>query len=123
MPYYNTNKLNNEFIKNENINSKIKISAKTVLSNHSKNKNKTLNEENNNNIKEKPKISKISKKTFDNHNSKNYTYSKYDYNNLDLKKNKPDCCTKTAIISILIFIIILQIVALPLIINLYDFSV
>ena len=119
LPYVNSNKTNNLFIKHESSNPKI-TSSKTVPPNHSKLKNKILERLKSNDIKEKPKISK---KTITSHDSnKNYRYNKFSYDNLNLKKNKPDSCSKTPIIVILISIIVLQLAAIPLIINFYDFS-
>ena len=115
-PYPKSDKYNNILLKNDIKNANNKISSKTVLGSHSKLKSKILES----NMKEKPKnIIKNSSQHF----IKNYSYNKYNYNNLNLKKHKPDSCTKTAIIGILISIIVLQIAAIPLIINFYDFSV
>ena len=114
--YPKSDKYNN-ILKNDNKNTNIKISSKTVLGNHSKLKNKILE----NNMKEKHK--NIIIKNSNQNLNKNYSYNKYNYNNLNLKKTKPDSCTKSTIIGILISIIVLQIAAIPLIINFYDFSV
>lgn len=56
-------------------------------------------------------------------NSKNYSYNKYNINNLNFNRNKTDCCKKEAILVILISIIVLQIAIIPIIINFYDFSI
>ena len=117
IPYPKSDKYNNILLKNDNKNINNKISSKTVLGSQSKLKNKILE----NNIKEKPK--NIIIKNSNQNLNKNYSYNKYNYNNLNLKKTKPDSCTKTTIIGILISIIVLQIAAIPLIINFYDFSV
>ena len=117
VPLSKSDKLNNMVLKNDYKNSKLKISSKTLIGSHSKLKNKIFEGDKFNNIKKTTKIIK-------NQNlKKTYNYNKYNYNNLNLKKNKPDSCSKTFIISILISVIVLQIVAIPLIINIYDFSV
>jgi hypothetical protein len=56
-------------------------------------------------------------------NSKNYSYNKYNINNLNFNRNKTDCCKKEAILVILISIIVLQIAIIPIIIKFYDFSI
>ena len=55
--------------------------------------------------------------------NKNYSYNKYNINNLNFNRNKTDCCKKEAILVILISIIVLQIAIIPIIINFYDFSI
>ena len=117
IPYPKSDKYNNILLKNDNKNANNKMSSKTVLGSHSKLKNKILES----NIKEKPK--NINIKNSNLHLNKDYSYIKYNYNNLNLKQNKPDSCSKSIIIGVLISIIILQIAAIPLIINFYDFSV
>lgn len=108
-------------LKNDFKNLKIKNSAKTVFRNHSDIKNTILEGEKNSEIKEKPKIN-IRNPSSNKNLNKNYSYNKYNYDNLNLKKYKPDSCSKKVIIGILISVIVLQIATIPLVINFYDFS-
>ena len=118
IPYVKSNKSNNILLKSES-KPKIKISPRTLLSNNSKIKLKK-DAENSNDMKEKPKRSL--KNNYSHSMNKNYSYNKFNYNNINFKKNKPDCCSKTAILVILISVIVLQIATIPLIIKFYDFS-
>ena len=119
VPYVKSNKSNNILLKSES-KPKIKISSRTLFSNNSKIKLKK-DIENSNDIKEKPKSNL--KYNYSHTMNKNYSYNKFNYNNINFKKNKPDCCSKTAILVILISVIVLQIATIPLIIKFYDFSV
>jgi hypothetical protein len=103
-------------LKPEIINSKNKISSRTLISNYSK---FSKNFNNMKEVKEKPNEKLKNKNSL----NKNYSYNKVNYNNINFKKNKPDSCSKSVIIGILISVIILQIAAIPLVINFYDFSV
>jgi hypothetical protein len=117
LPYMKSNKTINTTLKNDQKISKNKLSTRTLVSNNSK-----INNYNDyNDIKEKP-ISNIKNK-YGHTINKNYSYNKYNYDTINFKKNKPDSCSKSMIIGILISVIILQIAAIPLIINFYDFSV
>ena len=113
---------NSNLLKNESKNMRSKIVSKTIIPIHSKLKNKILEEEIYNNDKEKNKA--ILKKIYSyNNNNKNYRYNKYNYDKLNIKKNKPDGCPKAAMIVILILVIIIQIVIIPIIICFYNFYV
>ena len=114
LPYMKSIKSNNTTMKSDYKNIKNKISSRTLVSNNSKKNNyNDIKEKPNNNIKKKNSLGI----------NKNYSYNKYNYNNINFKKNKPDSCSKPIIIGILISVIVLQIAAIPLIINLYDFSI
>ena len=122
VPYIKSAKSNNILLKNENKNSKTKYSSKTVFGNHANLKNRIL-EGKNISFKEKPNNNNI-KSNHDKDNNRNYySYKNLDYNNLNFKKNKSDSCSKNAIIGILISIVVLQIAAIPIIINFYDYSI
>ena len=120
IPHDKSDKSSN-IIKNDSKNLKIKNSTKTVFGSHSKLKNKLFASEKNNEIREKPKVI-IKNHSINKSLNKNYTYNKYNYENLNLQKYKPDICTKKIIIGILISVIVLQIATIPLVLHFYDFS-
>lgn len=116
LPYgKSSNFLINNNMKTELKGSKYKnLSKNTLLSKNSQRNNDAL-------MREKSK-SHLKFSTMKN-NTKNYSYNKYNINNLNFNRNKTDCCRKEAILVILISIIVLQIAIIPIIIKFYDFSI
>ena len=127
-----------EIIKNKNNNSTLPYgkSSKILINNTLKAELKNFKHKN---FSKNTLLSKTSQKNFDGlmrekskthlklsstkTNIKNYSYNKYNINNLNFNRNKTDCCKKEAILVILISIIVLQIAIIPIIINFYDFSI